>query len=47
MVSWLDLLMIPPNCPRLVDERYGNVTAYMGRVVKREEVVELPPRELA
>lgn len=31
---------------RLVDERYGNVPAYIGKIVEKKEVIELPPREL-
>lgn len=31
---------------RIIDEQYGNVPAYIGRIVKEETVLELPPREL-
>ena len=31
---------------RVIDERYGNVSAYIERIVEKKEVLELPPREL-
>ena len=31
---------------KAVDERYGNVLAYIERIVEKKEVLELPPREL-
>lgn len=31
---------------RVIDERYGNVLAYIERIVEKKEVLELPPREL-
>lgn len=31
---------------RMVDEKYGNVPAYIGKIIEKKEILELPPREL-
>jgi hypothetical protein len=31
---------------RIIDEKYGNAVAYIGRVAEGREILELPPREL-
>jgi hypothetical protein len=31
---------------KIIDEKYGNVPAFIERVVKEKRVLELPPREL-
>jgi hypothetical protein len=31
---------------KIIDVKYGNVVAYIGRIVEEKEMLELPPREL-